>query len=266
MELVGHLARTVSAATCRARLTGAERVPLRGPALLMVNHTSIVDVAPVLAGLTRAGLWPSKPCGRPGCGADHGHVRFLVHELAMRHPLAGPLARQAGSIEVRSGRGAGAALQLALAALRRGEVVGIYPEGDVSAAVDGAPRGFRPGAARLALASGCQVVPVAHHDARRIGAGSVGETLRGAARSVRSRPPLSIVVGEPVTAAQLAGRSVAAATRVLQERLIATWTVAAAWEAQRRGAPVVRTSPAGSGADDLRTRDSTGEHPRGGRP
>jgi hypothetical protein len=53
----------------------------------MVDHTSIVDVPPVLAAATRAGLWPSPPaptCRRRGCSGTHGHVRFLVTEL---HPV-----------------------------------------------------------------------------------------------------------------------------------------------------------------------------------
>ncbi len=228
MELVGPVARLLAGATCRARLTGGDQLPMSGPAIVMVNHTSIVDVAPVLASLHTAGLRPSRPCGKPGCGTAHGHVRFLVSELVFRHPIVGPLARQAGSIEVGWQRSAPDALRAAMSTLDRGGIVGIYPEGDVSAAPDGSPRSFRTGLARLALHSGAPVLPLAHHDARRIGSGTVAESLRGAARSVLHRPPLRLHVGEPLTVGDYGGRSVAEVTTLLRARLVETWQALAA--------------------------------------
>ena len=223
MELVGPVARFLAGATCRARLSGAEELPTTGPAIVMVNHTSIVDVAPVLASLHKAGLRPSRPCGNAGCGTAHGHVRFLASELVFRHPIVGPLARHAGFIEVGWQRSAPDALHAAMRTLDRGEILGIYPEGDVSAAPDGSPRTFRSGLARLALHSGAPVLPLVHHDARRIGTGTVSESLRGAARSVLRRPPLRLHVGRPVTVAEYGGRAVAEVTALLRERLVETW-------------------------------------------
>jgi len=227
MEVVGRVARALSGATCRATVRGAERLPLRGPALLIVNHTTIVDVAPVLAELHRANLRPSRPCEGPGCGSEHGHVRFLATELLFRHALLGPLVRHAGFIEVGFERPATSALDAARSALRRGEVVGIYPEGDVSAAPGGGPRRVRAGAARLAKEFGCPVVPLAHHDARRIGAGSTAESLRGALRSVLRRPALWLVVGEPLTALDYAHLPTAEVSSLFRDRLTETWELAA---------------------------------------
>ncbi|MCI0688772.1 MAG: 1-acyl-sn-glycerol-3-phosphate acyltransferase [Sporichthyaceae bacterium] len=223
MELVGAVARALAAATCRARLTGAQHLPRTGPALLMVNHTTIVDVAPVLASLAKSGLRLSLACRRSGCGTEHGHVRFLATELVFRHPIVGPLAKHAGFIRVGWQRPAPDALRDALSALERGEVVGIFPEGNVSANPDGSPRRFRSGLARLALDTGCPVVPLAHHDARLIGAGGVAESLRGAARSVVRRPEIRLHVGEPVQPAEYAGLPIGRVSELLRSSLIRTW-------------------------------------------
>src|SRR5690606_1184122 len=118
-------------------VSGTANLPLRGPAIVAVNHTTIVDVAPVLAALHRRGVRPSRPCRRDGCGSTHGHVRFLATEQLFSHALLGPLVRHAGFVPVGGGRSAESALRAGLAALDRGEIVGIYPEGDVTAAPDG---------------------------------------------------------------------------------------------------------------------------------
>jgi len=189
----------------------------------MVNHTTIADVVPVLASMTRAGLRPSQPCHRDGCGTAHGHIRFLATELVFTHPILGPIARRSGFIPVGWQRSAHDPLRSALAALDRGEIVGIYPEGDVSANEDGSPRQFRTGAARLALHTGAPVVPVAQHDSRVIGHGSVAATLAGALRSVARRPVVRLAIGDTIRAADYAGRTVQEVSALLREGLTTTW-------------------------------------------
>lgn len=223
MELVGRLAVGLTTAVSRLECVGGSNLPFAGPAIIAVNHTTIVDVAPVLAALHRSGLRPSRPCGRAGCASAHGHVRFLATELLFAHPLLGPLVRHAGFVPVGNGRGAVAALHAALAALARGEIVGIYPEGDVSARPDGAPRRFRAGVGKLAQESGADIVPVAHHDARAIGSGSTARSLLGAARSVVRRPVVRVGVGRPIRAAEYAGRTLAETVALVQDRVTAVW-------------------------------------------
>lgn len=223
MELVGHVATGLTRAVGRVKVTGAEHLPYTGPAVVAINHTTIVDVAPSLAALYKAGLWPSRRCGRHGCGTSHGHVRFLATEMVFANPILGPLVEHAGFIPVGSGRSAIAALSAALDALKRGEIVGIFPEGDVAASPDGSPRRFRTGVGRLALETGATIVPVAHHDARRIGSGTVAESLRGAVTSMVRRPTVRVNIGVPIRAAEYAGRTLADTVSLAQERVTAAW-------------------------------------------
>lgn len=207
----------------RIDVTGAANLQFTGPAIVAVNHTTIVDVAPVLAALHRAGLHPSRPCDRSGCGTHHGHIRFLATEMVFANPILGPLVRHAGFVPVGGGRSAIAALQSGLAALGRGEIIGIYPEGNVEATRDGAPRRFRIGVGKLALESGATIVPIAHHDARAIGSGSIAESLLGAVTSVVRRPVVRIRVGAPIRPAEYAGKTLAETVALIQERVTRVW-------------------------------------------
>lgn len=223
MELVGPVAVGLTRAVSRIDVSGTNHLPFSGPAIVAVNHTTIVDVAPVLAALYRAGLRPSRPCGGDGCETTHGHVRFLATELVFANPILGPLVRHAGFVPVAASRGAAAALKAGLAALARGEILGIYPEGDVAASDDGAPRRFRVGISKLALESGATIVPVAHHDARRIGSGSVARSLLGAVTSIVRRPTVRIRIGAQIKAAEYAGRTITETAALVQERVTAVW-------------------------------------------
>lgn len=223
MELVGPVAVALSRAVSRVDVSGLANLPVAGPAIVAVNHTTIVDVAPVLAALHRSGLRPSRPCRRDGCGTTHGHIRFLATEMLFANPILGPLVRHAGFVPVGGGRSAAAALRSALAALARDEIVGIYPEGDVDATSDGSPRAFRIGVGKLALESGATIVPVAHHDARQIGAGSVARSLLGAATSIVRRPTIRIRIGTPIRPTEYAGRTLAETVALVHKRVTNVW-------------------------------------------
>lgn len=223
MELVGPVAVGLARSVGSFDISGTANLPFAGPAIVAVNHTTIVDVAPVIAALYRSGLRPSRPCGKEGCGVAHGHIRFLATEHLFANPIFGPLVRQAGFVRVGGGRTAAAALRSGLAALARGEILGIYPEGDVASTTDGSPRKFRIGVGKLALESGATIVPVAHHDARQIGAGSVTRSLLGAATSIVRRPTVRIRVGAPIRAAEYAGGTLAETVALVQERVTAVW-------------------------------------------
>jgi 1-acyl-sn-glycerol-3-phosphate acyltransferase len=225
VEVVGPVAIGLSAWLGRYELSGAELLPFAGPAILAINHTSIVDTPPVIASLYRAGLRPSRRCGKRGCGGTHGHIRFLATEILFRHPILGPLVRQADFVPVGHGRSAKAALQAGIDALRRGEIVGIYPEGDVAveSSADGAPRTFRVGVGRLALDTGATIVPVAHHDSRVFGTGTVNESLRTAFTSVFRRPRVRIRIGRPIEPTEYAGRTLHETVTLVHERVTAVW-------------------------------------------
>jgi 1-acyl-sn-glycerol-3-phosphate acyltransferase len=128
-------------------------------------------------------------------------------------------------VPVGRARSARAALQAGVDALRRGEIIGIYPEGDVAVdlAADGSPRTFRIGVGRLAQESGARIVPVAHHDARLYGTGTVRESLRTALTSVIRRPRVLIRVGPSIQPAEYAGRTVHETVTLVHERVTAVW-------------------------------------------
>lgn len=148
------------------RVTGAERVPRTGPVVLAANHVTLLD-GPLLIGVAP----------RP--------LHILVKTELFRGPL-GLLLRSAGQIPVDRTMGR-PALQSALGVLRRGDAVGIFPEGTRGA---GTAQQVRAGAAWLAVQGGARVVPVAILGTRR-----TGESPRGLP-GLRRR--LVVEFGEPL--------------------------------------------------------------------
>lgn len=208
---------------------------MSGPAIVAVNHTSIADVPAVLATLFTRGLRPSVPCGGDGCGRDHGHIRFLAASQVFRTPIIGNFARSSGMIEVGWRQAGTVALKAAREALERAEIVGIYPEGDLQANADGSPRRFRYGIGRLALDTGVPIIPIAHHDARRIGSGTIGRSLLGAMTAIVRRPTIRLRVGPPIGSEEYAGLPVRDVVQLVQARVTTVWESIAA--PQRTPAP-----------------------------
>lgn len=135
----------------RVEAYGWTHIPRRGPAVLASNHVGYLDFAFVA-------LAPPPPRRR---------VRFVARREVFAHPVAGPLMRALGQIEADPyGQDASAAVQRAIAALRRGEVVGIHPEGTISPSF--VPRQGRTGAVRMAQATGAPIIPVAVWGSQRI--------------------------------------------------------------------------------------------------
>lgn len=95
----------------RVRVTGAERLPTGG-FLLLPNHISWVD-AIVL----------QLACARP--------IRFLIDEEYYRHRLLHPVLRLAGCIPI-SSRRAKEGIRLAAERIVAGEIVCLFPEGQLS--------------------------------------------------------------------------------------------------------------------------------------
>jgi len=85
-------------------------------------------------------------------------IHILITEMAFKAPLFGHYLRAAGHIPVLRENGR-AAFDTAVALLKQGETVGIFPEGALSPREGGLQRP-RTGAARLALTAGVPLVPV----------------------------------------------------------------------------------------------------------
>lgn len=94
---------------------------------------------------------------------DAGRVpRFLGKVAVFEVPVIGRILRGAGQIPVyRETREAVQALQAAIAAVEAGEFVGVYPEATITRDPDLWPMTAKTGAARIALVTGCPLIPLA---------------------------------------------------------------------------------------------------------
>ena len=125
---------------------------------------------------------------------DHGYSpRYLGKVEVFRIPVVGWIVRKADQIPVHreSGR-ASHAYRSAVAAVRAGKTVAIYPEGTLTRDPDLWPMRGKTGAARVALETRCPVVPIATWGAHEI--------LPPYSRSVRLFPrrTMRVQAGPPV--------------------------------------------------------------------
>jgi 1-acyl-sn-glycerol-3-phosphate acyltransferase len=125
----------------RLDIEGLHNVPREGGAVLLLNHSSFVD-------FFTAGRMPFLSFGRP--------LRMLAKASLFHSRLLGPVMRAAGHIPVERGSG-GAALDAAVAALRRGELIGVLPEQTISPSFELLP--FKSGAVRMAQRAQVPVIP-----------------------------------------------------------------------------------------------------------
>jgi 1-acyl-sn-glycerol-3-phosphate acyltransferase len=125
----------------RIYVRGPENLPIRGPAILCPNHTSVIDSFLLPSVLPRRITFVGK-----AEYLDDWKTRYLFPALGMI-----PIDRAGGDASQR-------ALDAAAAVLGRGELFGIYPEGTRSR--DGRLHKGHTGPARLALRTGAPLVPV----------------------------------------------------------------------------------------------------------
>ena len=160
----------------RWRVRGAGNIPRSGAAILAVNHIAFLDpfaAAYVVAGRKR----------RP---------RFLAKSELFEDKRIAWLLRGLGQIEVRRGTAtAPMALDHALDALRRGEVVVVFPEGTITDDPDLNPMEAKTGAARLALRSGAPLLPCALWGTQNV-------WPKGYAKQWRPRQTVLVTVGPPL--------------------------------------------------------------------
>lgn len=159
----------------RFDIQGTRHVPKRGGAVLVSNHISYLDF--VFSGLA------ARPARRL--------VRFMAKESVFRHKLSGPLMRAMKHIPVDRQDGEHAYAR-ALAALRSGEVVGVFPEATISRSFT--LKDFKSGAARLAHEARVPLVPMALWGTQRL-------WTKGHRRDFRRHHlPIGIRVGEAIAA------------------------------------------------------------------
>jgi 1-acyl-sn-glycerol-3-phosphate acyltransferase len=170
------------------RFEGLEHIPSEGPVLVACNHISYLD--PLAHGyfLVKAGRRP----------------RFLAKVELFRNPISGPVLRGARQIPVRRGSGETAPVEFGAKALRAGELVVVYPESTVTSNPDFSPMRGKTGVARLTLATGVPVIPLAVW-------GSAPVWRRGQ-KSARFGRPIWVKAGPPLDLSEHEDRAVDPAT------------------------------------------------------
>ncbi len=165
-----------------------ERIPASGPVIIVANHISIAD--PV--SFARA-VW------------DAGRIPQFLAKNTLYRGVFGVVLRSAGQIPVyRSTSAAQDSLRAAVAALQRGEVVCIYPEGTVTRDPDWWPMVAKNGIARLVLAVDAPVIPVGQWGPQ------LTHDYHTKRWSVLPRKRTVCNVGEPVDVSAFRGRPVTA--------------------------------------------------------
>lgn len=152
---------------------GSENIPKSGGAVIAMNHISYFDFA--YAG------YPAKDRGRL--------VRFMAKNEVFHHPVMGPLMKGMRHIPVDRAAGA-AAYKSAVDALRRGELIGVFPETTISRSFE--LREFKSGAVRMAQEAGVPVIPMILWGSQRVWTKDHPKTLG------RSNVPVTITTGEPI--------------------------------------------------------------------
>ncbi len=166
-DAVTYAVKGVLRLACRVDATQLQRVPHSGPLIIVVNHTSRLEVPIIythmhprpIAAFTKAETWES--------------------------PLLGRLATLWGAIPLHRGEADTGAFRRGLEALAKRQIVMIAPEGTRSG--HGRLQRGLPGAVLLAMRSGAPLLPMAHYG---------GEKFRDNLRRLR-RTDFHIVVGEP---------------------------------------------------------------------
>ncbi len=153
-------------------IVGVENVPRTGGAVLAINHTSYLDFA--LAGL-------------PAHHAGHRLVRFMAKDGIFRHPIAGPLMRGMKHIPVDRDAGS-AAFRDAVAVLKAGELVGVFPEATMSRSYE--IKEIKNGAVRMARAADVPLIPMIVFGGQRLMSYGHRDFSRG--------KPICMTVGEPL--------------------------------------------------------------------
>ncbi|MGQ0844525.1 MAG: lysophospholipid acyltransferase family protein [Sporichthyaceae bacterium] len=224
----------------RHRWRGQENLPRSGGVIVVANHISKID--PVTFGyfVRSAGRVP----------------RYLAKAELFEHRWLGRVFVGTDMIAVqRGGDGAATSIDAAVAAVRAGACIVVYPEATITRDPGLWPMVGKTGAARIALATGAPVVPVAQWGAQRVLAPYAKKP------NLRRRETLYARAGSPVDLEDLLGRApdadvLAAATSRIMDAITAELEVV-----RGERAPARRFDPRAAGVaeygDPTRRSDET---------
>jgi 1-acyl-sn-glycerol-3-phosphate acyltransferase len=191
-----------------------------GPAMIVINHTTVVDVVVTVGTLHKLGYTVDGPC--KGACSHRRHLRPVGTSDMWNFPLAKQIVTGSGIIPTDQHDGR-SAYRAARTALNNNECVLMYPEGDVQINEEASPRPWRPGAAALAKSVSMPIVPIAHHDTRKLGSGSVERSILQALSRVFRRPTIHLLFGTPVLASEIADLNMQETNEHLEAKLNQTW-------------------------------------------
>ena len=171
------------------RSSGTERVPRHGPVVLCFNHVSWLDPWAIGSVTPRT-------------------MYYVAKEEAMSAPFLGAFLRLFGTLSVRRGESDREAVRLMREVVRRGDALGMFPEGTRQAREPGE---VKPGAAMIAIQEGVPVVCGAIHGSQDWRFGNFH--------------PVSVAFGEPL---DLSGhprnsRGYRSASEEIQQELRRLW-------------------------------------------
>ncbi len=178
----------------RLHTSNIERIPVKGPAIVVVNHVSHVDPFLVALMMLHAGRVP----------------HFLAKDSIFEVPLVGRVMRGMGHIPVkRDTTDARQSFDAAVEALGRGELIVMHPEGTVTRDPARWPMVGKTGAARLAmLAPDVPVIPVVQWGVQD------GYDLYHKKIKPFPRPVQSMSAGEPIDLSAFHGGDKPSATQL----------------------------------------------------
>lgn len=163
----------VRATGTRITFRGLDNLPATGGAAIAINHTSYVDFLPAGLAATERGR----------------RLRFMIKAEMDRVRPVHYLIKYTRAIPVDRGAGADA-YAAAVAALRAGELVGVYPEATISRSFE--LKNFKTGAVRMALEAGVPVVGLIVWGAQRIWTKDHPKSLG------HKKIPITVTIGEPI--------------------------------------------------------------------
>jgi 1-acyl-sn-glycerol-3-phosphate acyltransferase len=185
---------------------GQDKIPRTGGVILVANHISNVDPLALGQFVAFSGRWP----------------RFLAKASLFRYPVLGAVLRACGQIPVqRQSAKSADALVAAVEAVTQGRAVVIYPEGTITGDPDLWPMEGKTGAARIALRTGCPVIPIGQWGAQELMYGKEISFPR-----LLPRKTFRLAVGDPVALddlrkAPVSGAVLQAATNRIMDAVMA---------------------------------------------